>query len=152
MANDATTSEAPSANPWEEQLIADLRANGGRPSDGPLKGHPLMLMWSTGAKSGERRRAILTYSRDGEDFIVAATAGGSQSDPSWLRNVKADPEVDLEVANEKLSATATEITGPERDRLWAQHVEQLPWFGDYPDKITERQIPMICLSRTAPAR
>ena len=48
---------------WEENLIADLRAHGGRPSAGPLAGHPLLLMYSTGARSGERRRSILTYHR-----------------------------------------------------------------------------------------
>ena len=64
-------------NEWEDQLIADIRANGGRPSSGPLAGHPLMLMYSTGAKSGERRRSILTYSRDGDDYIVAGTNGGN---------------------------------------------------------------------------
>ena len=60
---------------WEDQLIAEMRANGGKVTQGPLAGHPLMVVTSTGAKSGESRRAILTYSEDAGDYIVAGTAG-----------------------------------------------------------------------------
>ena len=134
---------------WEEQLIADLRANGGRPSSGPLQGQPILLMYSTGAKSGKRRRAILTYSRDGDDLIVAGTASGSKVDPVWVANVTKDPKVELEVANETYGATATVYRdGPERDRLWNQHVDQLPWFGAYPSQVGGRVIPVIRLSRS----
>src|SRR5688572_8457196 len=106
------------ANAWEEALIADLRANGGTPSAGPLAGHPLMLMYSTGAKSGQRRRSILTYSRDGDAYVVAGTAGGSKTPPAWVANLAADSNVRLEVANEEFDAEATIAQGGERDRLW----------------------------------
>ena len=66
---------------WEEELIADLRAHG-TPSQGPLKGHPLLVLYATGAKTGERRRCLLTFTRDGEDYIVAGTANGSPKTPS----------------------------------------------------------------------
>jgi deazaflavin-dependent oxidoreductase (nitroreductase family) len=135
------------ANAWEEALIADLRANDGRPSEGPLAGHPLMLMWSTGAKSGQRRRSILTYSRDGEDFVVAGTAGGSKTAPAWMANLAADPDVELEVANEMFDATAEIVSGAERERLWDEHVRQLPWFVDYPAQVGGRVIPMVRLRR-----
>jgi deazaflavin-dependent oxidoreductase (nitroreductase family) len=134
---------------WEEDLIADVRANAGRPSGGPLAGHPLMLMFSTGAKSGLRRRSILTYSRDGEDYVVAGTNAGGKTHPAWLANLKADPAVTLEVANETLPATAHVTTGNERARLWDQHVAQLPWFARYPDLVGSREIPVI---RLVPAR
>ena len=138
------------AQAWEEQLIADVRANGGRASQGPLAGHPLLLMWSTGVKSGERRRSILTYSMDGDDYVVCGTNGGNRlKHPSWLANIHADPNVTIEVANETVEATAAEVTGPERDRLWAEHVAQLPWFGKYPEQITERIIPVVRLTRKA---
>ena len=146
-----TAMDGSAANAWEEQLIADIRANNGRPSDGPLKGHPLLLLYARGARTGEWRRAILTHSRDGNDHIVAATAGGSQSDPAWYRNISVDPEVEVEIGTERFAATATEETGAERDRLWKQHVEQLPWFADYPAQITERDIPVVRLSRKTPA-
>jgi len=143
----ASTETPTEANDWEEGLIADIRANGGRPSEGPLAGHPLMLMYSTGVKSGERRRSILTYSRDGEDYVVAGTAGGGPKAPAWIANLEADPNVSLEVANETFNATGTLAEGPERDRLWDQHVEQLPWFGAYPAQITNRVIPVVRLTR-----
>ena len=75
--NPETAARSSDENAWEEALIADLRANGGRASQGPLKGHPIIVMYSTGAKSGERRRSILTISRDGDAYVVAGTAGGS---------------------------------------------------------------------------
>ncbi|HUG29618.1 MAG TPA: nitroreductase/quinone reductase family protein [Candidatus Limnocylindria bacterium] len=135
------------ANAWEEALIADLRSNGGTPSEGPLTGHPLMLMYSTGAKTGERRRSILTCSRDGDAYVVAGTAGGSSKAPAWIANVTADPRVTLEVNNETFDATAKLAEGAERDRLWTQHAGQLPWFADYPAQVGGRVIPMVRLSR-----
>ena len=135
------------ANAWEEALIADIREHEGRPMSGPLSGHPLMLMYSTGAKSGQRRRSILTYSRDGDAFVVAGTAGGSKTAPGWMANLSADPTVCLEIANEEFDADATIAEGAERDRLWAQHVEQLPWFADYPEQVGGRVIPMVRLTR-----
>ena len=134
---------------WETRLIADLRANGGRPSQGPLQGHPLLLLYTTGARTGERRRSILTYSQDGEAFVVAGTAGGSPVHPAWVANVRAEPNVELEVANETFDARASIVEGDERDRLWTEHVAQLPWFGEYPAQVGDRTIPMIRLTRTA---
>ena len=131
---------------FEDQLIAQMRANGGAVTDGPLQGHPLLIMTSRGAKSGEPRRAILTYSRDGNDYIVAGTAGGSRTDPAWLHNVEAHPDVTIEVNVETMDATTeTIVEGPERDRLWDQHVAALPWFADYPAQ-TGRLIPMVRIS------
>jgi deazaflavin-dependent oxidoreductase (nitroreductase family) len=135
----------PDVNQWEEELIADLRANGGRPSGGPLAGQPLMLMFSTGARSGLRRRSILTYTRDGEDYIIAGTNSGRATHPAWLANIEADPSVTLEVDNETLTATAHVTTGDERARLWEQHVAALPWFGEYPEQVGGREIPVIRL-------
>ena len=148
--SDSTTSHAaePAAPAsWEETLIADVRAHGGRPSRGPLAGHPILLMWSRGAKSGVERRAILTYSRDGEDLVVAGSASGADQDPAWITNVAKEPRVRLEVAGETFDATATvEASGAERDRLWRAHVMALPWFGDY-EQQTSRVIPVVRLHR-----
>jgi len=139
---------AAAANAWEEALIADLRANGGRPSQGPLAGQPLLLMWSTGAKSGEKRRSILTYSNDANgDLIVAGSKSGAPTHPAWYYNVQKDPNVTVEVGNETFEATAKVEEGAERDRLWAQHVEQLPRFGEYPAQTGGRVIPTIRLTQ-----
>ena len=135
---------ATDAQAWEDMLIADLRANGGRPSQGPLAGHPIMLLFTTGAKSGLRRRSIVTYSRDGDAYVIAGTNGGNRAvHPNWLANIHADPNVTLEIGTDAVAATAAEVTGDERDRLWAGHVAQLPWFGKYPEQITERVIPVV---------
>ena len=134
------------AGSWDDELIADLRAHGGRPSRGPLAGHPLLLMWSTGARTGLERRSILTYSRDGGDFIVAGSASGSDTDPAWIANVRKHRTVRVEVAGETFEAAATiEATGEERDRLWKAHVAALPWFGDY-ERQTSRVIPIVRLT------
>ena len=134
---------------WEEQLIAEMRANGGKVNDGPLAGHPLLIMTSKGARSGADRRSILTYHRDGDDYIVAGTAGGSQKDPAWIHNITADTNVEIEVDDEQWNATATLIRdGAERDRLWDAHVRELPWFADYPAQ-TGRVIPMVRIRRAA---
>ena len=130
---------------FENAMIADMRAHDGVVTSGPLAGHPLLIMTTTGAKSGEPRRAILTWSEDGGDYVVAGTAGGSTTTPAWVHNVEAHPDVAIEVQNRTGAATATVIAdGPERDRLWDQHVAKLPNFADYP-KQTGRLIPMIRL-------
>jgi deazaflavin-dependent oxidoreductase (nitroreductase family) len=129
---------------WEEDLIADMRAHGGRPTSGPLAGHPLMIMYSKGAKSGDRRRAILTYSRDGDAYIVAGSASGSPRDPAWVTNVQVHPDVTVEIGADSFEATATVIEGREQERLWEQHVAALPWFADYPDQ-SRRTIPVVRL-------
>jgi deazaflavin-dependent oxidoreductase (nitroreductase family) len=133
---------------WEDQLIADMRAHDGQVTSGPLAGHPLLIMTSTGANSGAPRRAILTYHRDGDDYVVAGTAGGSKTDPGWLHNVEQDPDVEIEARNEQFGATARIVDGPERDRLWEDHVKALPWFADYPAQ-TGRVIPMVRLTPRA---
>jgi deazaflavin-dependent oxidoreductase (nitroreductase family) len=134
-----------SANAWEDALVAEMRAHDGKVTTGPLAGHPLLIMTSTGAKTGKSRRAVLTWSRDGDDYIVAGTKGGSPEDPLWVSNVRVTPEVTIEVGNRVIPAAATIVEGAERDRLWDAHVRKNPWFGEYPDK-TARVIPMIRLA------
>jgi deazaflavin-dependent oxidoreductase (nitroreductase family) len=134
---------------WEEQLIADMRAHDGKVTSGPLAGHPLLRMTSRGAKSGADRRSILTYHRDGVDYIVAGTAGGSKTDPAWIHNVEAEPDVKVEIGTDAFDATASLVTdASERDRLWDDHVQALPWFADYPAQ-TGRVIPMVRIRRAA---
>jgi deazaflavin-dependent oxidoreductase (nitroreductase family) len=130
---------------FEEELIADMRAHDGAVTAGPLMGHPLLIMTSTGAKSGEPRRAILTWSRDGSDFIVAASAGGSKRDPAWLHNVREHPDVTIETGNRTFEARAS-VSGPaDRAKLWDQHVAALPHFAAYPEQ-TGRLIPVVRLT------
>ncbi|HET9614119.1 MAG TPA: nitroreductase family deazaflavin-dependent oxidoreductase [Candidatus Limnocylindrales bacterium] len=131
---------------WTRNLIADMRAHGGRPASGPMAGKPLMILTTKGAKSGEDRTAIVTYHKDGDAWIIAASKGGAPEHPAWFHNLRAHPDVTAEVDNEVFPVRAREATGPERDRLWNDHVAQLPEFGEYPKK-TDRVIPMFVLER-----
>jgi deazaflavin-dependent oxidoreductase (nitroreductase family) len=130
---------------FENALIDDMRAHDGAVTTGPLAGHPLLVMTSTGAKSGVPRRAILTFSRDGNDYVVAGTASGSPTDPAWIANLRGNPRVAIEAETRQFEASATIMEGDERDRLWARHVEALPWFAVYPEKV-RRTIPMVRLT------
>jgi deazaflavin-dependent oxidoreductase (nitroreductase family) len=137
---------AASSDAWEDGLIADMRAHDGAVTTGPLAGHPLLIMISKGARTGTPRRVILTWSRDGEDYVVAGTASGSPTVPAWIHNVEANPDVAVEIPPRKFNATGRVIAeGPERDRLWEQHVAALPHFAEYPEQ-TGRLIPMMRLT------
>jgi deazaflavin-dependent oxidoreductase (nitroreductase family) len=132
---------------FEEALIADMRAHDGAVTTGPLKGHPLLIMTSTGAQTGEARRAILTWSRDGDAYVVAGTAGGSRKDPAWLKNLEADPNVTIETGNRTFRARASIVDASERAQLWERHVAALPHFAAYPEQ-TGRVIPLVRLTPT----
>lgn len=133
---------------FTKALIADMRANGGRPSSGPLAGKPLLILSSTGAKTGEPRTAIASYHRDGDRYVIAASKGGSPENPAWYHNLIAHPDATIEVDNTTIPVRATEATGAERDRLWNDHVAVLPEFGEYPAK-TDRVIPVLLIERVA---
>ena len=136
---------------YEEGLIADMREHGGVVTQGSLAGHPLLVLSMTGARTGQPRTAILTWSRDGDDHIVAGTDDGAPTAPAWIHNVRAHPEVMIEVGGEVFAARAEVVDeGPERDRLWAQHVAALPHFAPYP-AMAGRVIPMVRLRRARPA-
>lgn len=138
------------ANTFEDDMIADMRAHGGAVTGGPLAGHPLLIMTSAGAKSGQPRRAILTFTRDGSDYVVAGTASGSPKDPAWLRNVQANPNVTIEAEGRApVETVASTAEAAERDRLWDQHVAALPHFAAYPEQ-TGRVIPMVRLTPSTP--
>jgi deazaflavin-dependent oxidoreductase (nitroreductase family) len=130
---------------FENALIADMRAHDGRVTTGPMAGHPLLVMTSKGAKSGESRRAILTFSRDGDAYVVAGSASGSPTDPAWLHNVEADPGVAVEAEGRTFDAIASVAEGADRDRLWDRHVAALPHFAAYPEQ-SGRTIPMVRLT------
>ena len=127
-------------------LVADRRANNGEVTSGPMAGRPLLLLTTSGAKSGQARTAILTYTRDGDRWVVAATKSGDPKNPAWYHNLKANPVVDVEVGGEAFKARATETGPAERERLWARHVEARPEFADYP-AMSGRTIPVITLER-----
>jgi deazaflavin-dependent oxidoreductase (nitroreductase family) len=128
---------------YNKQIIEDFRANKGKTSMGNMN---LLLMTIRGAKTGKETTVPVAYSKDGDTYIVAASKGGSPTNPDWYYNLIAHPEIIVEVGDEKFKARATNITGEERDRLYDQHAAQYPTFNDYKTKTT-RIIPVFALER-----
>jgi len=132
---------------WTKNLIADIRANG-RPTSGYFEGRPVMVLTTTGAKSGQPRTVVVSFSRDGDDYVVVGSKSGEPEDPKWFTNLVANPVVTVEADGQKFQASATVATGADRDRLWDNHVTEHPQFADYPSK-TDRVIPIARLKPLA---
>ena len=133
---------------FTQGLIAGLRANNGELTSGPMAGRPLLILTTTGARSAKPREAVLTFTRDGDRLVVAASKSGAPTNPDWYHNLIADPIAKVEAGGEAFKARATVQEGAERDRLWANHVAARPEFAEYPKK-SGRVIPMITLERLA---
>jgi deazaflavin-dependent oxidoreductase (nitroreductase family) len=125
-------------------LIDDFRTHRGEVTSGPFVGRPVLLLTTTGAKSGQARLAPLVYARDGDRYVVAASKGGSPTHPAWYLNLLAHPIVAVEVGGETFEARAIVTEGAERDRLWAAHVAANPNFAEYQQR-TSRTIPVVVL-------
>ncbi len=132
-------------NDYNRQLIEDFRANRGK-NGGPFAGRPLLLLTTTGAKSGQRRTTPMMFIPDGDRLLVIASNVGAPAHPDWYRNLVAHTDVTVEVGTETFDATAVVTQGAERDRLWTRIVELYPFFTGHQAKTT-RQIPVIALSR-----
>jgi deazaflavin-dependent oxidoreductase (nitroreductase family) len=133
-------------NNFNENIIAEFRANGGKVS-GYFANTPLLLLNTIGAKSGQSRTNPLAYIPDGEHYIIIASKAGAPSNPDWYYNVQAQPIVTIELGSEQFQARATVVAdGPERDRLYAKMVARNPGFAEY-EKKTTRKIPAIVLER-----
>ena len=134
-------------DPFTLGLIADLREHGAVTS-GPLAGRPLMILRTTGAKTGKPRTAIVTYTRDGDRYVIAGSKSGAPTHPAWYYNLVADPSVTVEAGGETFPARARVAKGDERARLWDRHAAERPEFREYPS-MTDRVIPVIVLERAA---
>jgi deazaflavin-dependent oxidoreductase (nitroreductase family) len=132
-------------NDFNRGVIEEFRANEGR-TTGPFADAPLMLMTTTGAKSGAARIIPIVFTRDGDRLVIAASKGGAPTNPDWYWNVVANPEVTIELPGETYRARATVADRPERDRLYAAHAAAMPGFAEYETK-TDRVIPIVVLER-----
>jgi deazaflavin-dependent oxidoreductase (nitroreductase family) len=132
-------------NNFNQSLIDEFRANDGKVS-GDFDGWPLVLVTTTGAKSGLARTSPVVHTTEGGDVIIIASKAGAPSHPDWYRNLKATPTVTVELPGETYQAEAIEATGEERDRLYAAQAEQMPNFAEY-EKLTDRKIPVIRLKK-----
>jgi deazaflavin-dependent oxidoreductase (nitroreductase family) len=126
-------------------VIDEFRATGGMVG-GDFAGVYLLLLTTTGARSGERRTMPLTYQRDGERWVVFAANGGRESQPGWYHNLLADPSATVEVGTESFEVTAVVTEGAERERLWNQQVARAPYFAGF-QKQSGRVVPVVALTR-----
>lgn len=131
---------------WDEnntKVIAEFRANGGVVGD-HYDGWPMLILHTTGAKSGKEHLTPLVYLPDDERLVIIASAGAQPMHPAWYHNLVANPGVTVEVGLETISATARVVTGEERDALFARQAARFPFFADY-ERTTARTIPVIAL-------
>ncbi len=129
-------------------VIQQFRDNGGAVG-GYFEGMPMMLLHSTGAKSGKERINPLVYMADetaSSTLYIFASKAGAPSNPDWYHNVVANPAVTVEIGTESFPATATQVTGPERDEIYAQAAARFSNYADY-EKMTDRVIPVIAITR-----
>ena len=130
---------------WNNQIIAEFRANGGKVA-GRFVNTTLLLLHTNGAKTGMPRINPVACLADGERYIIIASKGGADTNPDWYYNLLSNPEVSIEVGMEEFPALATVAAEPERSELYAKMVAINPGFADY-EKKTSRKIPVIILSR-----
>ncbi|MFC3451429.1 nitroreductase family deazaflavin-dependent oxidoreductase [Amycolatopsis speibonae] len=132
---------------WNRNIIKEFRENEGKVG-GPFEGGALLLLTTTGAKSGEPRTSPLAFGEDDGRYVIAASYAGSDKNPAWYHNIVANPKVTIEIGTEKFEATATVVLEDraERDRLYAKLVSVMPGFADY-EKKTDRVIPVVTISR-----
>jgi deazaflavin-dependent oxidoreductase (nitroreductase family) len=127
-------------------VVEQFRTNNGQIHSGMFKGARLLLLTTTGAKSGKTRINPLAFTREGEDYVVIASKGGSPTHPDWYHNLAANPDVTVEVGTDRFDARARVAQGEERDRLYAAQAALMPGFAEYQRKTT-RQIPVVVLER-----
>jgi deazaflavin-dependent oxidoreductase (nitroreductase family) len=137
-------------NDWNQRVIAEFRANEGRVG-GNFEGAPMVLVHHVGRKSGNEYVTPLVYlpsEGDDDSIYIFASKGGAPTHPDWYGNLTAAGKATIEVLGRTYQATVTELSGEERDRVYAEQVKRMPGFGEYAEK-TEgiRKIPVLQLTR-----
>jgi deazaflavin-dependent oxidoreductase (nitroreductase family) len=127
---------------YNQTVIETFRKNAGH-VPGPNR---LLLLTTTGAKSGLPRTTPVAYSTDGDRLVVVASKAGAPTNPAWYYNLLAHPIVTVELGSERFEARASVAEEQDRQRLYARHAEVMPGFAEYPQKTT-RQIPVVLLER-----
>jgi deazaflavin-dependent oxidoreductase (nitroreductase family) len=131
---------------FNSRVIEEFRANKGAVG-GAFAGAPVVLLTTTGAKSGrERVKPLVALPADDGQLYVFASKGGAPTNPDWYHNVLAHPEVQVEYGSDRFSAAATEVTGDERDRIYSEQASRFPAFAEY-QRNSGRIIPVVALRR-----
>ncbi len=132
-------------NDWNKQIIEEFRANDGKVG-GVFEGQTILLLHTTGAKSGKERINPVVCLSDNDRYVIIASKGGAPTNPDWYHNIVANPQVNAEVGTEQFSATATIAQEPERTQLYEKMEAINPGFTEYKNK-TDRVIPVVILER-----
>jgi deazaflavin-dependent oxidoreductase (nitroreductase family) len=130
---------------WNKQIIEEFRANEGRVG-GYFANGTLLVLHTTGAKSGKERVNPVATIEDGDRLVVIASKGGAPSNPDWYYNIVANPVVGVEFGSEEFQAQATVLSEPERTEVFEKMARVYPGFSEYEEKTT-RIIPVVTLSR-----
>ncbi len=128
---------------WNAQIIDEFRSNAGNVG-GVFAGKPLLLLHTTGAKTGLGRVNPLVYQAVDEGYAVFASKGGAPSNPDWFHNITTNPAARIEVGEETVEVVARVVSGTERDTIWAKQKIDFPQFAEY-EASTDRTIPVIIL-------
>jgi deazaflavin-dependent oxidoreductase (nitroreductase family) len=127
---------------WNKAVIDEFRASGGHVEE--FADRPLVILHTTGAKSGEERLNPLMHLPEDDGVVVCASRAGEDKHPDWYHNVRANPQVEVELGDRTVRARAEEVTGQERDRLYEEMKTRYPQFADY-EAATSRVIPVVRL-------
>ncbi len=133
---------------WNTAMITDFRAHGGQITQGPLAGSNLLLLTTTGAKTGQTRTSPIGYTRDDDRYVIVGSNSGNPSNSAWWYNLKTNPVATVEVGEETFQVRATTTEGAERRRLLDAHIAAIPIFARYESMVT-REIPVVALERIA---
>lgn len=134
-------------NDWNAKIIQEFRANDGKVG-GPFEGALILLLHTTGAKTGKERVNPMMYRRVGGNYVVFASKAGAPTNPDWYHNLVANPAVRAEIGRQTLDLTARVADSAEREPIWAAQKADYPGFAEYERK-TSRQIPVVILEPAA---
>ena len=129
-----------------DEHVRRYRETGGTVGHIWREGSTILLLTTTGRKTGEKRTAPLIYAQDGDHYVIVASKGGAPEHPGWYQNIEKTPEVELQVKDEVFRAHARTATGEERARLWRKANEVWRHYDEYAAK-TDREIPVVVLER-----
>ena len=132
---------------WNDKIIEEFRSNDGRVG-GNFEGAPLLLLHSTGAKSGRERVSPMMYRKVGDAWAVFASKAGADSNPDWYYNLLANPRARIEVGTQTFDVTARTTSDEEREPIWSAQKAEYTGFAGYEQK-TSRQIPVVILEKAS---
>lgn len=131
---------------WVAQQARLYEESGGTKGT-TVQGAPCLLLDYKGRRTGQWRRTVLIYGRDGDDYLIVASNGGADEHPLWYRNLRDEPDVRLRVGTERFDARAETLSADEKERVWPRLVDLFAPYADYRRK-TSRDIPVVRLIRT----